>query len=99
MRKNLLCILDTSIFALAEWVDRDIMLFECVNTSINMVDHMTEILDRTLFYRHVDYIMGHIPPLYSPCYTTYSKQAIPSFVPGQAINDMTLNDAATAAAA
>ena len=31
-------------------------------------DHLTKTLERTLFYRHVDYIMGHIPPMYSPCH-------------------------------
>eukprot|EP00804_Cyclotella_cryptica_P004345 CCRYP_017994-RA/>CCRYP_017994-RA protein AED:0.52 eAED:0.39 QI:0/-1/0/1/-1/0/1/0/124 len=48
-------------FALAKWMEHDIMILEHIHTSINMADHMTKILDRTLFYPHVDYIMGHIP--------------------------------------
>ena len=38
------------------------------STSVNEADHLTKVLDRTLFYRHVDHLMGHVPPLYSPCY-------------------------------
>ena len=92
--------MDIRYFALAEWVEWDIMLLECVNTSINMADHMTKILDQTLFYRHVDYIMGHIPPLYSPCYTTYSKQPMPPFVPNMSIDidDMDMNETTAEAA-
>jgi hypothetical protein len=37
-----------------------------VNTAINTADHFTKILDRTLFYRHVDFILGHIPPCMEP---------------------------------
>eukprot|EP00804_Cyclotella_cryptica_P027861 CCRYP_003788-RC/>CCRYP_003788-RC protein AED:0.45 eAED:0.46 QI:0/-1/0/1/-1/0/1/0/57 len=36
-------------FELADWVERDVMILERVHTSINMADHMTKILDRTLF--------------------------------------------------
>ena len=68
--------MDIRYFALADWVEQDLMLLERVHTAINIADHMTKILDRTLFYRHVDYIMGHIPPQYSPCYSTYSKQSM-----------------------
>lgn len=44
------------------------MILERVNTAINTADHFTKILDRTLFYRHVDFILVHIPPPYSPCH-------------------------------
>jgi hypothetical protein len=43
------------------------MILERIHTSVNEADHLTKTLDRTLFYRHVDHIMGHIPPAYSPC--------------------------------
>jgi hypothetical protein len=57
-------------FALSEWVERDLMILERIDTSVNEADHFTKILERTLFYRHVDHIMGHIPPAYSPCYNS-----------------------------
>jgi hypothetical protein len=60
--------MDIKYFALSEWVERDLMFLERIDTSINEADHYTKILDRTLFYRHVDHIMGHIPPPYSPCF-------------------------------
>eukprot|EP00804_Cyclotella_cryptica_P029230 CCRYP_011656-RB/>CCRYP_011656-RB protein AED:0.71 eAED:0.44 QI:0/-1/0/1/-1/0/1/0/137 len=90
--------MDIRFFALAEWVEHDIMILERIHTSINMADHMTKILDRTLFYRHVDYIMGHIPPLYSPCYTSYSKQHTPTMGQTTSIDDMCMTESAAAAA-
>jgi hypothetical protein len=60
--------MDIKYFALSEWVEMDLMFLERIDTSINEADHFTKILDRTLFYRHVDHIMGHIPPPYSPCF-------------------------------
>ncbi len=33
---------------------------------INEVDHFTKLFSRVLFHRHIDYIMGHVPPEYSP---------------------------------
>ena len=60
--------MDIRYFALAEWVERDLMILERIHTSINEADHFTKVLDRTLFYRHIDHIMGHIPPPYSPCF-------------------------------
>eukprot|EP00804_Cyclotella_cryptica_P008366 CCRYP_018322-RB/>CCRYP_018322-RB protein AED:0.58 eAED:0.58 QI:0/-1/0/1/-1/0/1/0/159 len=90
--------MDIRYFALAEWVEHDLMVLERINTSINLADHMTKILDRTLFYRHVDYIMGHIPPLYSSCYATHSKQECPYIESEQNIEDLCLSDYAAAAA-
>eukprot|EP00956_Cyclotella_meneghiniana_P004202 scaffold5163_cov49-Cyclotella_meneghiniana.AAC.3 len=61
--------MDIRYFALSDWVEQDLMTLERIHTSVNIADHFTKPLERTLFYRHVDYIMGHIPPAYSPCYT------------------------------
>eukprot|EP00804_Cyclotella_cryptica_P030736 CCRYP_009176-RA/>CCRYP_009176-RA protein AED:0.05 eAED:-0.06 QI:0/-1/0/1/-1/1/1/0/645 len=92
--------MDIRYFALAEWVEHDIMILERIHTSINLADHMTKVLDRTLFYRHVDYIMGHIPPLYSPCYTTSTTTPSPSpSIPQEyGLEDMCMSDYAAAAA-
>ena len=83
--------MDIRYFALADWVEHDIMILERIHTSINVADHMTKILDRTLFYRHVDYIMGHIPPMYSLCYTAYSKQLPPAVEHGIDLDDMSMS--------
>eukprot|EP00804_Cyclotella_cryptica_P007473 CCRYP_020680-RA/>CCRYP_020680-RA protein AED:0.55 eAED:0.39 QI:0/-1/0/1/-1/0/1/0/107 len=53
--------MDIRFFALAEWVEHDIMILERIHISINMADHMTKILDCILVYHRVDYIMGHVP--------------------------------------
>ena len=60
--------MDIRFFALFEWVERDLVILQRIHTSVNEADHFTKVLDRTLFYRHVDDLMGHVPPLYSPCY-------------------------------
>ena len=35
-----------------------------------MADHFTKALNRALFHRHADFILGHVPPMYSPIYHT-----------------------------
>ncbi|KAL7502413.1 hypothetical protein ACHAXN_000379 [Cyclotella atomus] len=44
--------MDIKYFALAEWVERNLMILERVNTAINTADHFTKILNRTLFRLH-----------------------------------------------
>jgi hypothetical protein len=74
-------------FALCEWVEQDLILLEQIHASINIADHLTKILSRTLFYRHADYLLGHVPPKYSPVYhqaiSTYSDnfRNISKYVP------------------
>ena len=69
--------MDIRYFALSDWVEQDLMILERIDTSVNEADHFTKVLDRTLFYRHIDHIMGHIPPPYSPCHSqaAFSGQA------------------------
>ena len=79
--------IDIKYFSICEWIERDLMIMERIDTSINMSDHFTKGLSRTLFHRHADYILGHIPPAYSPIYKstigTYTNQHVnvESFVP------------------
>ena len=79
--------IDIKYFSICEWIERDLMILERIDTSINMSDHFTKGLSRTLFHRHADYILGHIPPAYSPIYKstigTYTNQHVneDSFVP------------------
>jgi hypothetical protein len=60
--------MDIKYFSICEWVDRDLMHLERIDTSINMVDHFTKALNRALFHRHADFLLGHVPPQYSPVY-------------------------------
>jgi hypothetical protein len=79
--------IDIKYFALCNWVKRDLLLLERIDTSINIADHLTKILSRILFHRHADYLLGHVPPKYSPVYqkatSTYgdSFQDIVQYVP------------------
>ena len=60
--------IDIKTFSLCEWVERDLMHLERIDTTINIADHLTKALQRSLFHRHADFILGHIPPQYSPVY-------------------------------
>jgi hypothetical protein len=60
--------MDIKYFSLSEWVERDLMLLERIGTSINLADHFTKCLLPALFHQHADFILGHIPPAYSPIY-------------------------------
>ncbi len=74
-------------FALFDWVKRDLIILERIDTSINPADHLTKILSRTLFHRHADFLLGHVSRKYSRVYqhaiTTYGNhyKDIDNFVP------------------
>ena len=56
------------------------MHLERVDTKLNMADMFTKSLPRLMFYQHADYLLGHVPPQYSPVYSylmgTYSDGVI-----------------------
>jgi hypothetical protein len=60
--------MDIKYLSLCKWVDRDLVCLERIDTSINMADHLTKNLTHTLFHCHADYLLGHVPPAYSPIY-------------------------------
>ena len=80
--------MDIKYFSLSDWVERDLMLLERIDTSINLADHYTKSLQPALFHRHADFILGHIPPAYSPLHKSiigsyagvddYLEQFVPS---------------------
>jgi hypothetical protein len=61
--------IDIKYFSLCEWVERNLILLNRIDTSINMLDHLTKSLQPILFHRHADILLGHIPPSYSPVYS------------------------------
>ena len=72
--------IDIKYFSICEWIECDLMILERIDTTINMSDHFTKGLSRALFHRHADYLLGHIPPMYSPIYKftigTYTNQHV-----------------------
>ena len=60
--------IDIKYYAIQEWVERDLIILQRIDTALNMADHYTKPLPRILFYRHNDYNMGRVPPTYSPKY-------------------------------
>jgi hypothetical protein len=58
--------MDIKYFSLSEWVERDLMLLEHIDTSINLADHFTKGLQTALFHHHAEFILGHIPLVYLP---------------------------------
>jgi hypothetical protein len=48
--------MDIKYFLLSEWVERDLMLLERIDTSINLADHFTKSLLPALFHWHADFI-------------------------------------------
>jgi hypothetical protein len=66
--------IDIKFYALQEWVERDLLVLQRIDTSINMSDHFTKPLGRILFYRHRDFYMGHVPPTYSPKYNDFARK-------------------------
>jgi hypothetical protein len=72
--------MDIKTFFLCEWVNRDLMHMERIDTSINMADHCTKGLQRALFHCHADYLLGHIPPKYSPVYHSLVRTYTDNYV-------------------
>ncbi|KAL7528065.1 hypothetical protein ACHAWF_009840 [Thalassiosira exigua] len=68
--------MDIKYFVLCEWIERDMLKLERVDTKLNLSDHFTKALPRSLFHRHVDYILGNVPPAYAPSH----NRAIGKFV-------------------
>jgi hypothetical protein len=62
--------IDIKYFLICKWVERDLVLLDRIDTSINMSDHLTKALQPLLFHCHADFLLGHIPPMYSPVYQT-----------------------------
>jgi hypothetical protein len=79
--------IDIKYFALCEWVERDLIHLERIDTLINIADYLTKPLSKILFHWHANFLLGHIPPTYSPVHshaiTTYGDtfMDVNKFVP------------------
>ncbi len=56
--------MDIKNFALQDWVKEDLIRLIRISTNDNYADVMTKATARTLFYRHMNYIMGKVIPTY-----------------------------------
>ena len=87
--------IDIKYFSLCDWIERDLLLLERIDTTINVSDHLTKDMTRILFHRHADYLLGHIPPGYSPVHQsmigpyTSEQLDIATFVPSSFTTPMT----------
>jgi hypothetical protein len=54
--------MDILYFSLQDWVEQDMFVLEPIRTTNNGADMFTKGLNRTLFHKHRDNIMGNIPP-------------------------------------
>jgi hypothetical protein len=70
--------MDIKYFALRDWVEQDLLHLKRIDTKNNLADPFTKVLQCATFRRHVDFILGHVPPCYSPIYSqligTYTDQ-------------------------
>ena len=58
--------MDIRYFALTDWVERDLLILDYIHNSKNLADNSTKPLSRIAFHRHVDYILGRVPPSHAP---------------------------------
>ena len=58
--------MDIKYQVICEWVERDLLILKRIHTSINLADLFKKHLTPALFYRHTDYVLGHVPPHYAP---------------------------------
>ena len=56
--------IDIRHFALLDWVERDLVVLERIDTTANPSDALTKATGRILFHRHYDYFMGREVPWY-----------------------------------
>jgi hypothetical protein len=66
--------IDVKYYAIQEWVERDLVILQRIDTADNTADILTKPLSRILFYRHKDYLMGFVPPQYSPKYPEVARK-------------------------
>ena len=81
--------MDIKYQVICEWVERDLLHLKRIHTTVNLADLFTKNLTTSLFYRHTDYVLGHVPPHYTPTHvpgtttsTAHSTATAPLFTLG-----------------
>jgi len=57
--------MDIKTFGLQYWVQRDLLCLKRITTADNYAEALTKNVGRTLFYRHMNFIMGRVVPAYA----------------------------------
>ena len=57
--------MDIKYQVICEWVEWDLLHLKRIDTFINLADLFTKQLGTTLFYRHTDFVLGHVPSHYA----------------------------------
>jgi len=57
--------MDIKTFGLQDWVQSDLLCLKRIATADNYADALTKNVGRTLFYRHMNFIMGRVVPAYA----------------------------------
>ncbi len=65
--------MDIKYHVLVDWIERDLLQLERIDTTLNMANHFTKQLGSMLFHRHVNYILGKVPPTYSAVFKNFSQ--------------------------
>jgi hypothetical protein len=82
------CHMDIKYHVLIGWIEHDPLQLEWIDTTLNMADHITKHLGNMLFHRHVNYILGKVPPTYSAVFKNFSQSintAMKKLLPSPAI--------------
>ena len=73
--------MDIRYLSLQDWVEQDMIELEPISTTNNNVDMFTKGLNRTLFHKHRDNIMGNIPPWVVSTVCTLIRSLLTSCLP------------------
>ena len=65
--------MDIKHFVIQQWVEQDLIRLKRINTTDNYSDVLTKATGRTIFYRHMNYILGKIVPQYCRQHLSISK--------------------------
>ena len=61
--------MDTTHFDIQHWVNTNFLILKRIGTNDNESGVMTKNVGRTLFYRHIDYMMVNVIPEYAVIHT------------------------------
>jgi len=73
--------MDIKNFALQDWVQEDLIRLARISTNDNYSDVMTKATARTLYYRHMNYILGKIIPTYVQGMQSSSHSSVSKSLP------------------
>ncbi len=67
------CHMNIKYHVFVDWIERNLLQLELIDTMLSMADHCTKQLGSTIFHCHVNYILGKVPPTYSAVFKDFSQ--------------------------